>query len=73
MSNIVWTNHALERLKERGISKSDAEATWAKPDGSKYAKSKGAWIYWKRIGNTKIKVVAKKDVKGEWVILSVLN
>lgn len=68
---VIWTNHVLARMSERGISQSDAWATWARPDQSREAKAKGSWIYYKTYGSQKIEVVAKKNEKGEWVILSV--
>ncbi|MBI3397596.1 DUF4258 domain-containing protein [Candidatus Woesebacteria bacterium] len=68
---VVWTTHALARLRERGISQSDAWATWKNPDQSRYATTKGAWIYYKTYGDQKIEVVAKQNEKKEWVILSV--
>lgn len=69
--NLIWTNHALQRLRERGISQSDAWATWSRPEQSRYATSKGAWIYYRTYGNQKIEVVAKLNENKEWVILSV--
>lgn len=68
---VIWTNHAMERLRERNISQSDAWATWRNPDQSRYAKSKEAWIYYKNYGEQRIEVVAKKNDKGKWLILSV--
>jgi len=69
--DLIFTNHALARLKERGLSEGDAWATWKNPDQSEYAKAKGAWIYYKIYGNTKIEVVAKQNDKKEWIVLSV--
>ena len=68
---VIWTDHALQRLRERGISQGDAWATWKSPGQSRYAEAKGAWIYYKTYGNSRIEVVAKKNEKGEWLILSV--
>jgi hypothetical protein len=68
---IIWTNHALKRLKDRGIKQGDAWATWKRPDQSRYAANKGAWVYYKTYGNQRIEVVAKKNEKGEWIVLSV--
>ncbi len=68
---VIWTNHALSRLRERGIKQGDAWATWRRPDQSRYAKNKGAWVYYKTYGNQRIEVVAKKNEKKEWIILSV--
>lgn len=68
---LIFTNHALQRLKERGISQGDAWATFQRPDQSRYAKARGAWVYFKTFGSTKIEVVAKKNERKEWVVLSV--
>lgn len=68
---VIWTKHALKRLKERKIKQGDAWVTWKKPDKSYYAKTKGAWIFYRKFGNQRVEVVAKKNEKGEWVILSV--
>ncbi len=68
---VIWTNHALERLRQRGIRQGNAWATFNSPDQSRYAKSKGAWIYYKIYGTEKIEVVAKKNEAGKWLILSV--
>ncbi len=69
--NVIWTDHAIKRLKERGISQSDAWATWRSPQKSKHASVKGAWVFYRTYGNNRIEVVAKRNEKKEWVILSV--
>lgn len=68
---VIFTNHALKRLSERGVSQGDAWITFSRSDQSRYAASKGAWIYYKTYKDQKIEVVAKKNEKGEWLILSV--
>ncbi len=68
---VVWTHHALNRLKDRGISQGDAWATFNHPDQSRYATIKAAWIYYRTYGRQRIEVVAKKNEKGQWLILSV--
>ena len=69
---VIWTDHALQRLKQRGISQSDAWATWSRPDQSREGSNqRGSWVYYKTYGSEKIEVVAKKNDKGEWIILSV--
>jgi hypothetical protein len=68
---VIWTNHALQRLNERGIKQGDAWATFTRPDQSRYAKAKGAWVYYKTYGKEKVEVVAKKNERGKWLILSV--
>lgn len=68
---IIWTNHALDRLKERGISQGDAWATFNSPDQSRYATSKGAWVYYKTYGSERLEVVAKKNEQNKWIVLTV--
>lgn len=68
---VIWTDHALSRMSQRGISQSDAWATWRNPQQSRRARIPGAWVYYRTYGSEKIEVVAKKNERGEWVILSV--
>jgi hypothetical protein len=68
---VIWTNHALDRLRERKISQSDAWATWRRPTESKKGSTPGSWVYYRNYGRERIEVVAKKNEKGEWLILSV--
>jgi len=68
---VIWTNHSLERLKERGIDQSDAYATFSRPQESRYAKTKGAWVFYRDYGNQRIEVVASQNGKKEWVVMSV--
>jgi hypothetical protein len=68
---VIWTNHALQRLSQRNIRQSDAWATWRHSDQSRYASTRGAWIYYKTYRSQRIEVVAKKDDVGKWIILSV--
>lgn len=68
---VIWTSHALQKLKERGIKQGDAWATWRNPQQSRHAINKNVWIYYRTYGNEKIEVVAKQNEKKEWIILSV--
>lgn len=68
---VIWTKHALQRLQERNIRQGDAWATFQRPDQSRFAQSKDAWIYYKTYGNEKIEVVAKQNERKEWLILTV--
>jgi hypothetical protein len=68
---VIWTNHALDRMRERGIKQGDAWATFNRPDTSRYAKSNNTHVYYRTWGSEKIEVVAKKSEKGEWLVLSV--
>lgn len=68
---VVWTDHALQRLRKRGIKQGDAWATWRNPQQSRYAASQGAWVYYRTYPGQRIEVVAKQNEKREWIILSV--
>lgn len=67
---VIWTNHAMDRMRERGIKQGDAWATWNRPEQSKKGSS-GNWVYYRNWGGTQIEVVAKQNEKKEWIILSV--
>ncbi len=67
---VIWTNHAIGRLRERGIKQGDAWATWRNPQESKKGNS-GNWVYRRTYGGRSIEVVAKQNEKKEWLILSV--
>ena len=67
---VIWTNHALARLRERGIKQGDAWATWNRPEQSKKGAS-GSWVYYRNWEGTQIEVVAKQNERREWIILSV--
>lgn len=68
---VIWTNHALERLRQRGISQSDAFITYNRPDDKRYASAKGAWVCTKKVGRQIIEVVTSQNKRKEWVIMSV--
>lgn len=65
----VWTNHALERLGQRGLSQELAGQTFQHPEKIETGKD-GSLEYTKRFGKSLVTVVAKKNDKGEWIILS---
>ena len=68
---VIWTNHAISRMQERGIKQGDAWATWRNPDQSRRGTSNDTWVYYKTYDDSRIEVVAKKIQSGEWIILSV--
>lgn len=68
---VIWTNHAMDRMRERGIKQGDAWATWRNPEQSRAGNEKGIWVYYRTYGTERIEVVAKQNEKREWIILSV--
>lgn len=75
--NLIFTNHAINRLYNRGISQEKAYETFAHPDGQLPGKIPGSVKFYKNYGpptgeagEQRIEVVAKKNEKGEWVVFS---
>ena len=68
---VIWTNHALLRLKERGISQDDALSAFRHPDFQRRGKKKSGKLFIKRLGDKKITLAAKQNERWEWVIVSV--
>lgn len=67
--NLIWTNHALARLAERGLSQDRAWETVRHPDKT-YPGNNGSTQYQKRYGMYLVTAVAKKNEKNEWLVLS---
>lgn len=68
---VIWTNHALERLRERGVSQSDAFVTFNNPSQTRHASTKNAWVYYRDFKNYRLEVVAAQNERKQWVIMSV--
>lgn len=68
--DLIFTNHAINRLYNRGLTQSDAWYTFRHPDGSLPGQTLGSQKFFKNFGDQRIGVVAKKNEKGEWVALS---
>lgn len=68
---VIWTDHALLRLKERGIKIEHALTTLNSPHESRQGQIKGSWVYYRTWGTDRIEVIAKQNERGEWVVLSV--
>jgi hypothetical protein len=68
---LVFTNHALERLNQRKVAMSETWATWRRPDKKYYAATKQAWVFSRNWRHRQIEVVAKQNDRKEWVVLSV--
>lgn len=67
---VIFTNHALQRLRERGIAQSDAWYTFKHPDKQGRGTTPGSYRYSKTYGQQTIEVIAKQNEKREWLILS---
>lgn len=67
---IVWTNHSLSRLNERGISMEMALSAFTSFDRKFNGKEKDTTVFQKKIDKLKITLVATQNEKNEWVVIS---
>lgn len=67
---VVWTNHALERLKRRGISQSEALSVMRKPEKSFPGKKNNSVKFIKTISGRPIHLVATMSDQKKWVVMS---
>ncbi len=70
MNDVVFTNHAIDRMKERGISGDWAWQTVRTPERADPGKEKHTTEFTKKFGDHKITIIGKKNDIGEWVVLS---
>lgn len=68
--NLIWTHHAIERMKARGLSQDMAGEAFRKPDKTIPGKTHGAFEYQKQFGSSRVTLIAKQNDKYEWIVLS---
>lgn len=66
----IWTNHALERLLQRGLSQDMAFQAFSSPDRSFSGKQPGTTEFQRRFNQHLVTIIAKPNEKHEWIILS---
>lgn len=69
--DIVFTNHAIDRMKERGVSGEWAWQAVKNADRKMPGKEKHTTEFIKRFDTYKVTAIGKKNEIGEWVVLSV--
>ncbi len=67
---LIFTNHILERMNQRGIDFKDVYWAWARPDETFKAETPGAFKYYRTNDKKLIAVVAKKNDQGKWVVMT---
>lgn len=67
---IIWTNHALERLGQRGLTQKLAWEAFKHPTATLDGKNHGTIEFQRKVHDSLITVIAKKNEKKEWIILS---
>ncbi|MGI5828073.1 MAG: DUF4258 domain-containing protein [Patescibacteria group bacterium] len=67
---VIWTNHILERMKERNLSYDDVYWVFRKPDEIKESKAKNGYKFYRHYDNSRFALVARKNEKDEWVFVT---
>lgn len=70
INDVVFTNHSIDRLKERGITGEMVWNTVRFSDINHPGKQKHTTEFIKKIGDKKVTSICKKNEIGEWVVLS---
>lgn len=70
MSDFRLTNHAVERMFQRGISRGMIDQTLSKPDGKK-AEDDGDTQFFRKLNGRQVHVVAKPIERNQWLIKTV--
>lgn len=67
--NLIWTNHVLERLQERKIPQEWAWRAFQYSDKTLNGKS-GSVEFQKKYQDVTVTLIAKKNERKEWIIVS---
>ncbi|MFA6005640.1 MAG: hypothetical protein WC775_04115 [Patescibacteria group bacterium] len=68
--DLIWTNHALERIGQRGLNQEMAWSAVVQYDTYRDGKQSGTTEYEKRFGKSKVTAIVKVNEKGEKVVIS---
>ncbi len=68
---IIWTNHALERLSQRGIPQDAALQAFQQADTTLQGKHGDSLQYQKKFGNKTVTLIVKQNERNESIVLSV--
>lgn len=67
---LIWTNHALSKLSQRGLTQESAWKTFKYPDSLIKGKKPETIQHQKNFGSSVITVIVKQNEKKEWIVLS---
>ncbi|PWU23364.1 hypothetical protein C5B42_03190 [Candidatus Cerribacteria bacterium 'Amazon FNV 2010 28 9'] len=68
--SLIWTHHALDRLKDRKLARDLVESTFAHPDEKKAGKQRGTSEFIRHFGRQTVTLIAKQNERGEWIAVS---
>ncbi len=69
-SDIIFTNHAIERMGQRGLSYDYVKETVKNPDRSYGGKESGTTESIKQYGISKVTIITKRNQQNEIIVLS---
>ena len=67
---LIWTNHALERLRQRGLPQDLAWQAYKYPDEVREGNSRNSSTYLKRHGKYLITVIVTENERREHIVVS---
>ncbi len=70
ITDVVFTNHAIARMQQRGISGDWAWQTVKHEDSKRPGKEKHTTEFTKKFGDHTVTAIGRKNELGEWVVLS---
>ena len=68
--NVIWTNHAIDRMRDRGLSQEQAWVAFRNPDSQSDNKNQDSKEFKKRFGDSLVTIIAKQNEKKEWIVIS---
>lgn len=68
--DIIFTNHAIERMKQRGLTYDYVRETVKFPDKSYGGKESGTTESIRQFGISKVTIITKKNPQNEIIVLS---
>jgi hypothetical protein len=67
---LIFTNHALERMRDRGLSQDMAYEAFSHADSSTAGKVQGTIEHVKKIDSYRVTMIAKENERREWIVIS---
>jgi len=67
---VIFTDHAINRLHNRKVGQQKAYQTLKNPQKRQPGKTSGSFKFSRDFGDYLLQLVAKKDDKNQWIILT---
>lgn len=67
---VIWTNHVIAKMRDRGLSQDTAWVTFKHPDRTFLGKKPHTSEFQKQFDRACVTVIATQNDKKEWVVIS---